>query len=324
MLRPYELEVNLHVKLADGFASNTEKVWAVLTASAVGDLEQVKRLVEENPALIFAQYNYTPPIHFAVREGHTGLVRYFLENGAYDPTYKTYPFNEPLQVVAEDRGLSEIVELLDQYCEHPEGIRFRGDNGEIDYDHDADAVELQRNIAKHEHSRVSAMLDKRPDLIDNRLLFWGEGILCRSANDPDMEMLQLLTSRGARVPQMSKWGRAYYFKHYDVAEFLIEHGMNARHTTWHQVTLLHDMAQEGDIMKAELLLDHGAEIDAVDEEYCSTPLGLAARWGRREMVEFLLKRGADPRKSGAQWGTPLAWAETKGHQDIEQMLKDAF
>ena len=47
------------------------------------------------------------------------------------------------------------------------------------------------------------------------------------------------------------------------------------------MTLLHDMAHEGDIPKAMLLLDHGADINPIDEEYQSTPLGMAARWGRR-------------------------------------------
>ena len=44
------------------------------------------------------------------------------------------------------------------------------------------------------------------------------------------------------------------------------------------------LCQEGDIPKARLLLDHGADINAVDEEYRSTPLGFAVRWGRREIA----------------------------------------
>ena len=46
--------------------------------------------------------------------------------------------------------------------------------------------------------------------------------------------------------------------------------------------------------KARLLLDHGADINTIDEEYRSTPLGCAARRGQKEMVELLLERGADP------------------------------
>ena len=134
-------------------------------------------------------------------------------------------------------------------------------------------------------------------------------------------MLELLICSGATVPTISKWGRFYYFKNIDVARMLIERGMNPKHMTWHRVTLLHDMAQDGDIAKATLLLDHGADIDALDGEYRSTPLGMAARWGRLDMVTFLLERGADPNKSGAPWAMPIRWAQRKGHQAIADQLE---
>ncbi|HEY6436648.1 MAG TPA: ankyrin repeat domain-containing protein, partial [Ignavibacteriaceae bacterium] len=92
---------------------------------------------------------------------------------------------------------------------------------------------------------------------------------------------------------------------------------------WHHVTLLHDMAQKEFIEKAELLLKCGAFINPIDEEYLSTPLGMAARWGETEMVAFLLKNGADPNKSGAYWSTPLNWAIKKNHTQIVDILKKA-
>jgi ankyrin repeat protein len=103
----------------------------------------------------------------------------------------------------------------------------------------------------------------------------------------------------------------------------MKNGMDPHHMTWHHVTLLHDMAQEGDFQKADLLLRHGTIIDAIDEEYQSTPLGMATRWGQLPMVEFLLKQGADPNKPGAPWSTPLAWARKKGYSTIEDVLLSA-
>jgi ankyrin repeat protein len=74
---------------------------------------------------------------------------------------------------------------------------------------------------------------------------------------------------------------------------------------------------------AELFLDHGAEIDARDEEYCSTPLGWAARGGRKEMVEFLLARGAHTTlPDDAPWATPLSWVEKRGHPEIAEILRE--
>ena len=99
--------------------------------------------------------------------------------------------------------------------------------------------------------------------------------------------------------------------------------MNPNHMNWHRTTLLHDMAWEGDIRKARLLLDHGADIDAIDDEFRSTPLGIAARWGTRDVVRLLLERGANPNASGAPWATPLAWAVKKSHSDIASDLRAA-
>jgi ankyrin repeat protein len=77
------------------------------------------------------------------------------------------------------------------------------------------------------------------------------------------------------------------------------------------------------LARARLLLDYGADINRIDDEYRSTPLGLAARGGHREMVNFLLQRGADPKMAGTSWATPLAWARKNGHAEVERRLTQA-
>ena len=77
------------------------------------------------------------------------------------------------------------------------------------------------------------------------------------------------------------------------------------------------MAQKGNIPKAELLIRHGAEIDIVNQEYQSTPLAMAVRWGHNEMVEYLLTQGADINKSGAVWAVPLEWAKKKSRWKLK-------
>src|SRR5262249_48284543 len=228
-----------------------------------------------------------------------------------------HPFLESLVTVAEDRGYDEIAQLLKQSLDDPTGARAWGDTGKIDYGKGETQRRFQEIVGKNKHAEAEAMLWERPEWATDETEFWGEGILAMPAKDGDRQMLELLMCYGARVPDLSKWGARYYFKHYETAAFLLENGMNPDHMNWRQFTLLHDMAFTGDLQKARLLLDHGATITAVYEAIRHTTLGYAARWGRREMVAFLLERGADVNKSGAPWATPLAWARKKGYADIE-------
>ena len=321
MLRPVELKAERPIELHDGVKSTTTLVWNMLVASHAGDLAAVQALAAQEPALVTCQFNYTPPLHFAVREGHEPLVRYLVDRGGFDPTYRTYPFLDSLVTVASDRGHVRIAEFLTDALNRSGVPKKKGDTGTIDYGQDYQQREFQRAVNHGDVDRAEEMLRHRPDLVHDEMASWAEGILMMPAKLANRPMLELLLGQGARVPAVSKWGREYYFKHADIAAFLLDRGMSPNHMTWHHVTLLHDMAQAGDIEKATLLLDHGADLDPLEDEYCSTPLGLAARWGQTRMVDFLLERGADPGLAGADWATPLAWAERKGHTAIAARLK---
>jgi uncharacterized protein len=320
MIQPIELKKELPIEVGNGFISTTTRVWQILTASKNGDLSTVKALADESPGLIYAQYNYTPPIHFAVREGHEDLVAYILSQGAHDPVYKIYPFQESLAVFARDRNYPVILSLLEEYEKSPVPDHYTGDNGPIDYKRSSLATEFQQSVNKNKVARTREILEEQPDLAKDETFFWGEGILLMPVKGGHYEMIELLMHYGAKVPDVLKWAQAYYFEKYEHARYMMERGMNPNVMSWHHVTLLHDMAQKGEIKKAELLISHGAEINPVDEEYQSTPLGMAARWGYLEMVELLLRHGADPNASGAEWARPLLWARKKGFGKIEQVL----
>jgi ankyrin repeat protein len=90
-------------------------------------------------------------------------------------------------------------------------------------------------------------------------------------------------------------------------------------------TMLHEVIARDHgvgVSLATMLLDAGARTDIRDEFLKSTPLGWACRWGRVELVELLLARGADPIEAGAEpWTTPLAWAERRHHAGIASILR---
>src|SRR6516164_4712415 len=84
-----------------------DDLWSLFEASASGDLAAVNRLVEARPKLVDAKYNYTPAIHFAVREGRLEVARYLIDRGAETFDYRSYPSQDSLLTIAE--GLSESV-----------------------------------------------------------------------------------------------------------------------------------------------------------------------------------------------------------------------
>ena len=510
----------------------------MFSAACAGDLATVKRLVAHAPALATVEYNYTPPIHFAVREGHREVAEFLLEHGA-DPAYRSYPFQESLLTFAQDRDHEELAELLRQrlarrfalasgtqaliaaaargdltaveiefardvglagatnetgdtalhhaaknghlhvvrallaaganvdavradgyrpvHCAlmpnwffqekrgHGEeiaalllsrGARYtifiaalRGDAPFVSaaladdvslanfedtchhrvlsaavrrqdvaltrrlLEHGADPnlpeegaprglslwiavndrqheivrlllahgadpnadvdssgtpmsqagrdVELTELLRAHggrqpqtsERDRIGQLLqegklDEAEVLLRSNLDWirgdeacWGDGILAGPARDGRHDVIAMLLKLGARIPSVSKWAPYYYFKHEATAAFLLEQGMDPDHMNWHRFTLLHHMAAEGELAKAKLLLAHGATVDAIDDEYRSTPLGVAARRGQLPLVELLLDSGADPFGAGAPWAMPMAWAERQGHTRIADILR---
>ena len=91
---------------------------------------------------------------------------------------------------------------------------------------------------------------------------------------------------------------------------------------WMGITELHDIAAFGSMSEAERFLAHGAPLEALDEEYTSTPLGWSAREGRTEMAAFLLDKGADPHGSGTfPWAAPLSWARRRGHEETAAVIE---
>jgi ankyrin repeat protein len=70
-----------------------------------------------------------------------------------------------------------------------------------------------------------------------------------------------------------------------------------------------------------LLLAKGGDIEAKDSETGATPLHMAASWGRREVLELLLSKGANPNSRNKSGLTVLGVAVQSEQQDIAAFLR---
>ena len=111
LIRPIELRPGRHYTLEDGHVVTTDDVFAMFVAARAGELKDVRRLISRAPGLALVEYNYTPPIHFAVREGHLGIVKLLIERGA-SLAYRSYPFQDSLLTIAEDHEHEHVAALL--------------------------------------------------------------------------------------------------------------------------------------------------------------------------------------------------------------------
>jgi hypothetical protein len=214
--------------------------------------------------------------------------------------------------------------LLEAYAKKGDKEKYReGEDGKIYYNRTPLQIEFQKAVYDEDLKQTGRILEQHPEFALDETYFWGEGILTFAAKKNNHRMIELLMKYGAKVPAILKWTQFYYFEQYEGAAFMMKKGMDPNVMSWHHVTILHDMAQKGFLKKAALLISYGADINAVDEEYQSTPLGMAARWGHVGMVEYLISKGADINKAGANWSTPLAWAKKKGHNKIGKLLINA-
>lgn len=80
-------------------------------------------------------------------------------------------------------------------------------------------------------------------------------------------------------------------------------------------------AESGRVDILELLLDHGANIDATNA-YGQTPLMIASRSSRFDAARLLIERGADVNAKDDRGVAPLHWAVMSGSPKVVALLME--
>ena len=111
--------------------------------------------------------------------------------------------------------------------------------------------------------------------------------------------------------------------HLDIVQALIRRGAQVNRPGW---TPLHYAATgntEAALPITRLLLQHHAYIDA-ESPNRSTPLMMAALYGRTEVVDLLLSEGADPTLRNEQGLDALDFARRSGREHVVQRIAAAL
>ena len=116
-------------------------------------------------------------------------------------------------------------------------------------------------------------------------------------------------------------GLAVFFGHEEIARQLVAAGADVNRPSKNaiRVSPLHSAVESGSLPLLNLLLEHGANPDAV-EFLQATPLHSAAARGSKEMVERLLKAGADSRHKTKDGKTAADLARQYGHEDLAMWI----
>jgi len=314
---------------------------SITLAAAKGSLERVKQFLNEDPKLIrFAEPDGTRPLTGASMGNHLEVVNLLLTRGA-DPNWpegRNAPGGAALWW-ASRLGFVEVCKaLLEKGADPNAGVESGGSaiGGAKDKELralmyryggklDANDFGWEGNI-----EALAPLAEKDPEGVAHS----GCGtIFTAVVSSGNWNMLHMLLKKGVRVPKVVTGCRSYLWRKPEMTRVLLEHGMDPNLPDWQNATPLHNICTQDEYCRyhkkkqkewfalVDLFLEFGANINAIDEEYRSTPLGWAARFGLKEMVELLLKRGAHPNRAGASWATPLAWAEKRGHKEIAAILR---
>ena len=303
----------------------------ICTAAYIGDLERVRELADQAPALANRPSDYVTyyscsgtPLRNAAAGGHIEIVRLLLDRGA-DP-------NLPEEGIAPS-GHALYSAVYNSHIEIARLLLERGAYPNAAVESSADALSIAimhddqpmiRLLCSHGAARAVHLLAYYGDIQTAAAVFAANPALAddtealgNAADNGHDEFVRLMLRYQPDLAQRVSCAA----KTRELTEFLLQHGMDPNRPNWLLVTPLHGFAGKGDVENATIFIDHGAHLNARDEDLCSTPLGYAAKNGQTAMVEFLLRRGARPNlPDDPPWATPLAWATRRGHDKIVQLL----
>jgi len=325
----------------------------ISVAVALGDAPRVREMIASDPTLLRRNVRSGGLLTLAVNHGQTGMVRLLIDLGAdvdertvlEELEEPTVSWGAPLWYAALGNSLDITRLLLDHGADPNANVYASGWPLRNAWGHEDKSVKrllLERGarlqpymVAEtHDVSEAQRLIDADPSEEVVHELLWSAAdhgcpaivemalpYLQWPMNDARWHWVLIQPIRGAEGDSLQKEG------HFACLAALLKHGIDPNLARLGATALHFTAARHSGLSGAErarfaaMLIDHGARLDLRDELLRSTPLGWACRWGRTELAELLIARGAPAVEVDAEpWASPVAWARKMKHEAILGMF----
>lgn len=264
-------------------------------AAMRGDVQQVQRLLAAGAAVNEAQVDGTTALHWAVERNDPAMVRLLLQAGAgADINNRTDA--KPMQLAALNGNAEILSLLLNAGADVNAPQTLNGDTALM--------IAARTGVP----AAVQVLLDAGA-AVDAVEVWGGTSALMWAVNENQLDVMRLLIAHGADVNKVSRFvapdnGRGFEGSPLRGRQ---KEEKGAVQGATGEFTPLLFAAREGFIDAAKLLVEAGANVDAVAADG-KDALGMAIFNGHYDFASFMIESGATVDKADARGFTPLFWA----------------
>ena len=281
--------------------------WDLICAAIRDDAETLRRHLEKDRDCARLEFWYTPPIHFAVREGNLA---------ATEVLWHAYPFEEvtDLMTMAEDRGHGVVADYLRD--------QIGGASAVSD-------LRLREAVEAADHAELERLLREEPGIGTQRDPK-GRTALHMAAIADDRVAVETLLAGGVEVDTVDHqgfrpvhyacWRSTYWGLKKDATELMqvmLDAGAKDSPTL---------AAARGDLRAVEAFVEADSAAANDGDTLQKRPLSVAVGASHRDLVRFLLDSGADPTLPESRTcphGSALMGASAKDDVEMARWLLEA-